>query len=261
MKDGKWQSALAGLRAVFEEFKGSSEVLRRLPAIEEDLKLCSFRVQEKPPTPEQIFGAGAKSYASATRLLVMEFPRGPVAPPWEGTPPSRAILRIRFEDVTVDFEGGPLGKLALKLSYDFENDRGYELEPGFTVGPKRERASIVRMEGAKPGAVAKTMVVMEICYWDAGPGNHKVRFVLKAGELSMLVDGRPLLSTRDLKFPRGLLGLRGFQGGSVTIRGNVEALQARSLLEACSEHRFLEWTEKSWKREEAIPEWARQEVK
>jgi hypothetical protein len=259
MKDGKWQAALAGLRAVFEEFKGSPEVLVRLPAIEEDLKLCTFRAQEKPPAPDQIFGPGAKSFASTTRQLVMEFPAGPVSPPWEGTPPSRAILRIRFEDVAVDFEGDLLGGLTLDLSYDFDTDNGYELKPGFTSGKTRLRASIVRLEAGKSGGHKAT--IMETCFNDAGAGTHRVRFALKGGELSMLVDGRPLLSGRDPQFPRGFLGLRGQNGGSVTIRGTVDAAQLPSLLEACSRRRFQEWTEKSWRREDAIPEWARQKAK
>ena len=259
MKAEKWQAAVAGLRAVFEEFQGSPEVVLRLHAIEEDLKLCTFRAQEKPPTPEQIFGVGTKSYASATRLLVMEFPKGPITPPWEGSPPGQAILRIRFEDVSVDYEGNLPDHIAVSLSYDFDTDNGYELRDGCGSAPTRDRADISRLEAGKGGI--KKATVVATCFGVAAPGPHKVRFALKDGELSIVEDGRTLLSAKDSKFPRGLLGIRGMKEGSLAIRGRVEAAQVPALLEACRARRFREWTEKSWKREEAIPEWARKEAK
>jgi len=258
MKGEKWQPALAGLRAVFEEFKGAPEVIRLLPGIEEDLRLCTFKSQEKPPTAEQLFGPGTKSYAEATGMLVMEFPKGPVTPPWEGVPPDHANLKIRFEDVAVDYEGSLAERVAVYLSFDFEADTGYYLRPGTTAGQRREQADITRMEG---GAVTKRAAVMAFADNVAAAGPHKVRYALKGGELSILLDGKMLVSVKNAKYPRGFVGIGGFRAGSVAVRGKVDPKAMPDLLRASSERRFKEWTEKSWKREDAIPAWAREGAK
>ncbi len=259
VEEGKWKPALAALRAVFVDFKDSPEVVRRLPAIEEALKLCVWRLQEKPPTPEQIFGPGTKSFAAATRVLVLEFPDGPAAPAWEGHPPENGFLRIPFEDVTVDYEGSLLDRLAVQLSFDFDTDKGYDLRAGHTNGKSKEQAGIARLESA--GGARKRAIILGSCDNPAGEGTHKVRFALKGGALSIAVDGRLLVSAKDRTYPRGFLGLSGGKGGSVTIRGVVEKAGVEALQAASAERRFREWSEKSWRRETEIPEWARGEGK
>lgn len=96
VEDGKWKAALAAYRKLFADHEGAAVLLDRRRDVEEDLKLCRFRLIWKEPSPDELFGEGLRRFSASSRKIELAYPDGPDGEPWSETRPGR-VLRIRFE--------------------------------------------------------------------------------------------------------------------------------------------------------------------
>jgi hypothetical protein len=245
----RWVDASRALQRLFEDYRNSPEVIRRIGDIEEDLKLATFRSREPAPKPEEIFGPGARTFDPSSRKLVLDFPEGPVPPAWKGAEDGLQVLPLRFDEVTLEFEEDFSGMVSFFLSWDPDARSGYVVIPGFYGATRYQNAVLLRIEGEKKTELASRSDP------SFGDGRKKGKLVRTSGGLTLAVDGVQRVSAQDTRAKRGYLGIRPASMRNLVIRGVAEAMQYKALLASHVERRYRAWAEEAWDREKMLPAW------
>jgi hypothetical protein len=256
MASGRWAEAERSLRRTLESRTGDEEVRRRLPDIEEDLKVCAYRAQAGTPQPSDLFGPWATHLDASRGRVILEFPEGPAPPLWEGSLRETAVLKLRFErEVVLEFDGKPgTAGIGLLFSFDPERRTGYVLTPGLYKRDLKyayeQEVSVVRLDGGdgKKDLVRRTGFPACDVPW-------RIRGTRTSSSVSFSVKGGTSASASDSRHKAGYLGIRAESASALRITGFVEAVQFRSLLGAWHEKGFRRWVEGSWDRDAALPAW------
>ena len=250
MRADRYVDAHRALRKVFEDYRDSPEVVRRIADIEEDLKLCTYRAQETPPSAKDLFGQAAKTFDVTSRKLVLEYPEGPGGLGWEDAPGGLKILPLRFDEVTLEFETEFSGGLSFVLCWDPDVKSGYVVIPGFYGARQYQNAVIVRFDDGKETELARRSDP------SFGDGMKKGKLVRsQGGGITLTVAGAQRVTAQDSKGKRGYLGIAAGSMKGLVIRGTSEALQYKSLLAAWYDRGYRDWAERKWDRAKELPAW------
>jgi hypothetical protein len=270
----QWKQGADLAKALFAKHEGDLRVVSRMEEIEDDLRLCLWRLERKNADLATVLGCGATKVASGTRQA--EFAAvctaSASAEGWSGSENLR-VFAIPFEDVevtiTTDHWYASTATTytitrppAVVLHYDSERSGGYLFSTDFGNAFEVSRGLVcVPFRGAiaRWGDKEKDLGTGGAGTVLTGGERVTLRCSEKNGSLTMKVGDHLLRRATDSTHKSGLVALVGsaeaLQGALVTLSGRVDARYLRRVQNEDEDRRFKEWQRESYARSAVIPKW------
>ncbi len=275
LKGERWSTAVDSLRRMLANNPGSPVILKRLGAIEADLRLAMFRAQAEHPAAEVLFGKAAKGFIVAERRLTLDYPDGPSGDDWKELE-TGYYHRIPFDpDMAVEFTAPTIERKNKTIVQVFltgwqskdsaEGDGRYLISPGACSEDSSyiysSPGTIVRFDFRRNAEPKIRELVSKPV-----PGKVKIgqvqtyRVARRQAGINVSVDGKPFLVCEDGKYPVTTVAILAAGIGTVTIRGVVEKSYYHDLLSERFAVEQRAWEPKGYVRSEILPKWILEEA-
>ncbi|MHC4473698.1 MAG: tetratricopeptide repeat protein, partial [Planctomycetota bacterium] len=239
----KWKDAVEGFGRLFDEHTGDPELVRRVRDIEDDFKRALFMLDYGKPSGKDLFGPQVKYWGLSSLKVELVCGSTLSGPAWTRLKGGARLLDLRFRDkVTVKMAPSTTGRML--LCYDLEKEGGYLVQlPGFVVRLDSAGEEVIGRPNQRALRKAK--------------GDYKIS--RDSYSIKVHKGGVQITRASDKTYKGGYLAFLGrFQG--LVIEGRLDKDFYHQLAGSREDKAFREWQEKSYKREELLPEWLRKGV-
>ncbi|MEN8149521.1 MAG: DUF1570 domain-containing protein [Planctomycetota bacterium] len=280
VRRGKWQAAVEGYRKLLADFEGDVRPIQRVRIIEDELKLCRFRLQYAKREMKDLLGPSCEEYKSGGRVL-LAYP-GPVGPQWQDAGEDAWLLDLEFKNdfelnlvttglLTATRKGSlgrkdsvvPVGQLSFLFCFDPAEGSGYFAGLGVNFQNETHRWS-------NPGVLSRLDAGENtVLQQPTGIGDyriHHIRLVRKRKKITLDTGrfsrmGKPIVwEVEDSKHREGRFLFLHVRPQSIRIKGALTKECVNDLRADSESQAFLRWLRRGWNRSANLPEWMLKEL-
>jgi Flp pilus assembly protein TadD len=251
----KWSEALAAYEAVFREYRGDPEVISRVRAIEDDLKLALFMRDFEPKENGLLFGPELVKFSKTSLSITLSAKDAPVGPNWVALE-GEWFLNLRFANrLTIELETDTHGTKEPFLVYfcfDSQDRSGYVVVPGAQWEAVKARRSVFRVDGGRLALLESSE--------DVGPSPGKYKVIRDSSSIRLYQGRKMVLKAKDKKYESGMLGFAALFPRVARISGKLDRDFYQRMSGQLRDRAFREWEARAYSREKVLPAWTLGEV-